>query len=57
MIAPDSKTRVGGLVELSTIAGILPFGLIFKNQSSWELVIATLFPIEPFAHSFGKTWT
>ena len=34
MIAPDSKTGVGGDVERSTIAGIRPFGLIFKNQSS-----------------------
>lgn len=34
MIAPDSKTGVGGFVERSSIAGIRPLGLIFKNQSS-----------------------
>jgi hypothetical protein len=34
MIAPDSKIAEGGEVELSTIAGIRPLGLIFRNQGS-----------------------
>jgi hypothetical protein len=33
MMAPDSKTVMP--VDVSTRAGIRPFGLIFKNQSDY----------------------
>jgi hypothetical protein len=54
MIAPDSKTGVGGFVELSTIAGILPLGLIFKNQSSYKVNLTFFLTKLPSVRSFGR---